>query len=248
MVERGSRLKVLLPSIAISGIGLLWNYRHLNSQQEVGLDAYLEAGAPPLPPTRRRRRTRPDPDRRTVDFWERNESSCVHVDNVCGWNRHGWFYGPGGDHGRHAHQPTISLVLNRDEIEPTHGYGIKIDRRIHFNVSSTSHIHYDDEFCSFSPAPYHMVLQSAYNDMIGEFYSRSLLGMNRWMRDYFPSGSSNDDAQMYVHFVNRWRKMFVGHRLFLGGLPNNNRFDNFVSMMPGDSCRCYEKKAHFLRI
>ena len=85
-----------------------------------------------------------------------------------------------------------------------------------------------------------MVLQSAYNDMIGEFYSRTLLGINRWMRDS-NNFVTNEDIQMYVHFVNRWRKMFVGHRLFLGGLPNNNVFDNFVSMMPGKDCQCYKK-------
>jgi len=47
---------------------------------------------------------------------------------------------------------------------------------------------------------------------------------------------------MYVHHVDRRKqRLFEGHRLFLGGLPNNNKFENFLSLMPNDSCRCYTK-------
>jgi hypothetical protein len=85
------------------------------------------------------------------------------------------------------------------------------------------------------------VAQSAYNEMMGEFYSRSLLGLNRWMRD-FPTLSS-EDIQIYVHFVDRRKeRLLEGHKLFLGGLPNNGIFDSLVSLMPkNDTCLCYKK-------
>ena len=59
------------------------------------------------------------------------------------------------------------------------------------------------------------------------------------MRDY--PQVSDDDVQIYAHFVERY-DMFEGHRLFLAGLPNNNMFESFVSLMPrNDSCRCFRK-------
>jgi hypothetical protein len=52
---------------------------------------------------------------------------------------------------------------------------------------------------------------------------------------------SEDDVQMYVHFVERYN-IFEGRGLFLGGLPNNNRFESFLSLMPrNDACRCFRK-------
>ncbi len=59
------------------------------------------------------------------------------------------------------------------------------------------------------------------------------------MRDY--PQVSKDNVQMYVHFVEKY-DMFEGHRLFLAGPPNNNRFESFVSLMPRkDDCWCFRK-------
>lgn len=120
--------------------------------------------------------------------------------------------------------------------------GIKSDGQIQFSVSSLMTHGHDDSACFSSPVPFHLVVQSIWNHMMGEFYSRTILGLNRWMRDY-PTHSS-DDVQTYVHFRDpRKEKIWLeGHELFLGGLPNNGIFANFVSLMPrNDTCLCYEK-------
>ena len=181
------------------------------------------------------------------EFWERTgkESKCFHIDNVCNWND-GWFYGPnrGGGHNQSAnYQPTVTLlgtmmedidILEWDDLNDFH-----VDERIQVNISSDSRDKYDESACSFSPTPNHLVAQSAYNEMMGEFYVRTIRGLNRWMRDY--PQVSEDDVQMYVHFVERY-DMFEGHRLFLAGLPNNNRFESFVTLMPTNgACRCFRK-------
>jgi hypothetical protein len=183
---------------------------------------------------------------RREEFWERTEESkCFHLDNVCNW-KDGWFYGPnqGRDHYQAAaYQPTVTLlgtmledvdILEWNDLNDFH-----VDERIQVNISSDSHHMYDKGACSFSPTPNHLVAQSAYNEMMGEFYVRTIRGLNRWMRDY--PQISEDDVQMYVHFVEKY-DMFEGHRLFLAGLPNNNRFESFVSLMPrNDDCRCFRK-------
>ena len=215
------RVTKLYPVFIAVAIGLIWNHRDLESYL-----TNFEGGYTSITPTK--------------NFWEIRESSCIHVDDVCSWGK-GWFYGPTGP--QTSHQPTISLDQDWTVIKSTHIYlnGLKIDQRIQFDVSSTSHGQYDDSSCSFSPVPNHLVAQSAYNDMMGEFYVRSLLGLNRWMRDF--SSLSSEEIQIYVHFVDRRKeRLFEGHKLFLGGLPNNGIFDSLVSLMPkNDTCMCYKK-------
>lgn len=36
-----------------------------------------------------------------------------------------------------------------------------------------------EDTCPMDPVPFHMIVQSAYNDMMGEFYSRSLVALNQ---------------------------------------------------------------------
>ncbi|KAL3789073.1 hypothetical protein ACHAW5_009812 [Stephanodiscus triporus] len=193
--------------------------------------------------------TNPHPSTaRQEDFWERTEeSACFHIDSVCNW-KDGWFYGPnqgGGQNQAADYQPTVLLLGTLlEDIDILEGgwddlNDFDVDERIQVKISSDSRDLYDEGACSFSPTPYHLVAQSAYNEMMGEFYVRTIRGLNRWMRDY-PQGSE-DDVQIYVHFVERY-DIFEGHRLFLGGLPNNNRFESFVSLMPRrDACRCFRK-------
>ncbi|KAL7473968.1 hypothetical protein ACHAXS_014259 [Conticribra weissflogii] len=75
--------------------------------------------------------------------------------------------------------------------------------------------------------------------MIGEFYSRSMIGINRWMNDY-PT-RFKEDIQLHVHFVEEKKRLFEGHRLFMNGLPASPNVTNFLSLVREDSCKCYEK-------
>ncbi|KAL7527308.1 hypothetical protein ACHAWF_002127 [Thalassiosira exigua] len=214
-------------ALFVSIAGLIWDHGHLNSSQTaIKLDAYMESGVPPLPPPR------------DAYFWEQNKSSCVHVDNICSW-KDGWFYAP-SRWLQPVHQPTATLKVNKRDIVKTHGYDLIEDRRIKFSVSSRSNELYNATVCSFSDTPYHIIVQSAYSDMMGEFYSRAILPLNRWFQD-FPL-RSKDQIQMYIHVLDeRKQKLFEGHRLLLGGLRNNNKFSSFLSLMPNKTCRCYTK-------
>ena len=219
----------LWAALFLSFIGIVWNFRHLN-QEGLEIDSLFGAGAPLILSA----------TPRNVNFWERNDSSCFHFDSVCSSNGQ-WFYGPNRKRSATAHQPTVKLILNATQLIPSHGYDIEFEERIYFNVTSSSHQLYDDEACSFDPTPMHLIVQCAWNDMMGEFYSRIILGLNQWMRAFPPR--SNDDVQTYIHFLDRRKqRIFEGHHLFLGGLPNNNKVDNFLSLMPNDdTCRCYTK-------
>ena len=172
------------------------------------------------------------------EFWKRTEeSSCFNIDSVCNW-KGGWFYKPIRGDIVTQYQPGVQYLGKL-----TYRYHgereIRVDEGIQVSVSSNSHGLYDDKACSLSSTPIHLVAQSPYNEMMCEFYLRTILGLNRWMRDY-PQRSS-DDMQIYVHFIEN-NDLFEGHRLFLSGLPNNNKFESFATLMPrDDTCRCYRK-------
>ena len=222
-LKKELRYKLLLPALFLLSAARLFSLssNSLNPRAERGVngvDSFLDGGAPPPP--------------RREHFWEQDSSSCFHVDNICHGNDR-WFYRRSG---QMSSQPTITYFAG--DVTRSHGY-INVDNRIYFNVSSTSGSDHDDASCSLSPTPYHVVVQSAFNDMIGEFYSRTILPMNRWMAEY-PT-RSNDDVQLYVHFVPERSQLFEGHRLFLNGLPANEKVDNFLSLVQDDSCQCFKK-------
>ena len=251
---------VLVVSFAATILGVVWHERSL---RETMMLLVLRQSSSS---TNNNSTDDDHPSSTTTEFWEgtrAGESKCFHVDDVCNW-KDGWFYhhrGPTnhrGGHRRdredsHYHQPTVTLLGTMSEdvrmLDWDNLNDFRVDERIRVNISSynsSSHGGDDDDdryaegACSFSPTPYHLVAQSAYNEMMGEFYVRTIAGLNRWMRDY-TTRVSEDDIQIYVHFVERY-DMFEGHRLFLAGLPNNNMFESLASLMPrDDTCRCFGK-------
>ena len=175
-------------------------------------------------------------------FWETGgPSTCFHLDHVCRTNEDGWFYAPvasGDDEKRSYYQPTATLLgtiydhidmLVWDNLNDFH-----VDDRIRFHIlHNSTHLYsnYGNDECIYDATPNHLIAQSAYNEMMGEFYVRTLLGLNRWMRSN-DDITDSDDIQIYIHLVEKCDSLFVGHRLFLGGIPNNNQFESFLSLMP----------------
>lgn len=179
-------------------------------------------------------------------FWEQEDNpSCFHLDNICHGNGE-WFYDNihndqvAASSRMLLHQPSVwySNLDIPEEHDP--------DPRYYFNISSLASQNrraYNDRTaanCPLSSTPYHLVVQSFYNDMIGEFYSRTVRGLNEWMRDYPPK--SDENLQLYVHFASEDRQtLFHGHRLFLGALPQNDKIDSFLSLIQNESCQCFER-------
>jgi len=164
-------------------------------------------------------------------FWE--HANCFTLDSICHGNGE-WFYDRSRANGLDTkYQPNITYTQDKR-------YGSRWpDKRNYFNVSSTTQYH-GSEQCPYALTPYHVVVQTKYNDMIGEFYMRCIQGLNQLMQDYPPQ--SEKDLQLYLHFFEHGKQnVFHGHRLFLGGLPYNGKVDTFVSLVEDDSCQCFEK-------
>lgn len=122
------------------------------------------------------------------------------------------------------------------------------------NTDNNYNDHTDHDFsfdqCQLSDTPTHIVLQSIFNDMVGEFYSRSLLGLHQTMMmgkvqednrnddddnnqeqdnkedGAMPSSSSiplpwDQDIQFYIHIPLKGKQVLDGHKLLTSGMLSN---------------------------
>ncbi|KAK1734012.1 putative glycosyltransferase family 61 protein [Skeletonema marinoi] len=174
-------------------------------------------------------------------FWGKDNPECFHLTNICHAPNDGeWFYDRSVQYSPHdistEHQPTITY--NQRSMHA----GVASDARIHFNVTSTTVYSGNMTECPYSHTPHHVVSQSAHNHMMLEFYVRQVMGLHPWMRDYPPE--SDQDIQMYVHTSARNSGLLDGHRLFMGVLPQNDKVNNFLSLVQGkETCECYQTLA-----
>ncbi|KAL7535192.1 hypothetical protein ACHAXR_006333 [Thalassiosira sp. AJA248-18] len=168
-------------------------------------------------------------------FWAEQSESCFRLDNICHGNDR-WFYD--SDRSRADGTDTKDRPVSITYTPGGSQFGNWPDKLIYFNVSS----YHGSNACSFSSTPYHVVVQSAHNNMMGEFYMRFIRGMNQLIRKY--PAQSEKDVQLYLHFFEEGKsKILHGHHLFLNGLTQHYKVDTFLSLVQDDSCQCFEKLA-----
>ena len=94
--------------------------------------------------------------------------------------------------------------------------------------------------CYISSTSTHVVLQSVFNDMIGEFYTRTLFGVYNMMKNAANANATDaptmddenddkllllpweDNIQFYIHLAYGNKNILDGHVLLLNGLLSNN--------------------------
>mmetsp|Transcript_37262 Transcript_37262/g.78065 ORF Transcript_37262/g.78065 Transcript_37262/m.78065 type:complete len:847 (+) Transcript_37262:261-2801(+) len=173
--------------------------------------------------------------------WWRKSRMCFEVDYIChGQAKNDWFYyAPSNSKQRqNPFQPTMELKSAPAKYDGGKDRG---EGRISINVASASKvkpINIDDgsnSKCHVSSTPTHIVLQSLFNDMIGEFYARTLLRLYHFMMDNSNQDANNnnkdydgkhkkpweEDIQFYVHIPYGNKKMLDGHKLLLSGMLSN---------------------------
>ena len=222
--------------------------------------------------------------------WWRNSRHCFAVDQICHRRKENeWFYyattspprqlenyddGRGG--GSNAlFQPNMELKSAPEKYDGGKDRG---EKRISIKVSSSFKVkpaeisfeedglayvkaNSNDDRCRISSSTVHVVLQSLFNDMIGEFYARTLLGLYRLMKNGVVDANGNnegkllpweEDIQFYVHIAYGNKQMVDGHKLLLSGMlsnpdspPPKSFLDLFVLEEEGKhddgDCQCYGK-------
>lgn len=202
--------------------------------------------------------------------WWRKTRMCFEVESICHRRAENeWFYyTPRGskEEGRPPPlQPTMELKSAPDKYD---GGRDKGDKRISIKVSSNAVAGSDLRFgadgksfvtaqskdeCRISPVKQHIVVQSLFNDMIGEFYTRTLLRLFKLMAGDAVTAAATktreEIVQFYVHVAYRNKKMLDGHKLLLSGMqssPDAPEARSLVDLFTepaedgGGDCHCYE--------
>jgi len=207
--------------------------------------------------------------------WWRNNRLCFEIDYICHRPQSNtWAYMTSSKWKQTVFQPTMELKPSAWKYDAGRynaelRVGIKVDsptRRMEHEESGGEEFSFDT--CQLSTTDTHVVLQSVFNDMVGEFYSRSLLGLYQTMvmgvqQDDDANSTDNDEAkssqslalpweqdiQFYIHIPLRGKEVLDGHKLFTAGMLANSNAGMPMSFLDlfqppenvEDDCQCYRK-------
>ena len=189
--------------------------------------------------------------------WWRNNRLCFEIDYICHRPQSNtWAYMTSSKWKQQVFQPTMELKPSAWKYDGGRynaelRVGIKVDspsRRMERTAESgdDSGEEFSFDTCQLSTTDTHVVLQSVFNDMVGEFYSRSLLGLHQTMvmgvqqdddqndddkstdNDEAKSSSQSlalpweQDIQFYIHIPLQGKEVLDGHKLFTAGMLANS--------------------------
>ncbi|KAL3788233.1 hypothetical protein ACHAWO_012622 [Cyclotella atomus] len=199
--------------------------------------------------------------------WWRQSKMCFEVDNICHMrSTNGWFYYEPQLKQQVLFQPSMQLRFESLKYDGKQF----AERRINITVDASNKsdnitfmdIHTfqnNDETCKISPIPTHVVLQSLFNFMIGEFYVRTLSPLHLLMTSHLIADGTNplpqdQDIQFYVHLSHGGQKFYDGHKLLLSGMLSKENAAEVKAMLDlfdvsetdeldgaSSDCECFEK-------
>ena len=215
--------------------------------------------------------------RRSNTHWWRKSRQCLEVDNICRTRRSNtWFY-----YEPKSQQPNQQLFQPSFQLrcEPySYDRGLIAEERVNLTITTSSRAEgvtfIDDHtfqfssisshsnqhgVCKISSTPTHVTLQSMFNFMIGEFYSRTLLPLYRLMISNDAGTTdegfkpSDQDIQFYVHLSHGNQTLYDGHKLLLRSMLSRRNSPDIKSIVDlfitnytedettEDDCECFEK-------
>ena len=195
-------------------------------------------------------------DNNNYRAWWRNNSRCFEIDYICHRvQSNKWAYMKSSNKER-VFQPTMELKPSAWKYDGAKysaelRVGIQVDSPSLIEKSDRSEEEFSFEQCQLSKTNTHIVLQSVFNDMLGEFYSRSLLKLHQTMmmavqkddddkddddkddddaitnNEATPSQTSQpplpweEDIQFYIHIPLKGKEVLDGHKLLTAGMLSN---------------------------
>lgn len=180
--------------------------------------------------------------------WWRSNSRCFEIDYICHRRQSNqWAYMTPNNNWKHhqevVFQPTMELKPSAWKYDGGRynaelNITIKVDSPTRAKMRDDSFA-FEFEQCQLSTTDTHVVLQSVFNDMVGEFYSRSLLGLYQTMMMGVQQQQQQDDdgngqegtapalmpweqdIQFYIHIPLKNKQVLDGHKLLTAGMLSN---------------------------
>ena len=171
-----------------------------------------------------------------TDFLQESKlwrDNCFTVEHVC-FSTGRWWYKT-DNVPNNARQPNITFMAHK-QAKSKLAYPTTIPIR-----KATDAV--KNFTCPYSPLPNHMILNSLYNDMLGEFYDRIQIGLNYLVHEgHKDMQAVLDSTQMYLQLWNFDRKLMDSHHAFLSPYLSHPLLD-FKALLQYTSCMCVERLA-----
>lgn len=213
------------------------------------------------------------------DLWHENKPTkeCWQVENIC-HSSHRWFYDSRSP--KPGRQPPFSLHLYGKKLSHQLNYNMQSNSSTTMFLgrpgtlvvkplsNNLSGYHSNGEMeeitssflqtCQYSPISNHLVLQTYFNEMLGEFYGRSLThlyyiqtSMTKATQTSLMDNSSisseaiswfMEQTQIYLHVrtFTQHTKLLDSHHLFTDAFRSNPLL-SFTSLLDYTGCRCMKR-------
>mmetsp|Transcript_11525 Transcript_11525/g.22070 ORF Transcript_11525/g.22070 Transcript_11525/m.22070 type:complete len:561 (-) Transcript_11525:1507-3189(-) len=152
---------------------------------------------------------------------------CMEVEHVCHSTGRWWYKDV-----PNAHQPNLRFRAHK-EFGAIVGYPSEIEVR-----AATDAV--ENLACTYSPVPNHLVLFAMYNDMLGEFYLRNVVGLIYMLSKEENMKDLLESTQLYLQLYNFDRSLLDSHYAFMASFLSH-RLLSFKELLQSTSCSCVER-------
>jgi hypothetical protein len=158
-------------------------------------------------------------------LWNR---SCMTVEHVC-YSTGRWWYKSVPNSTR---QPNFSYLAHK---QPGSSVGYPNEINVRPATGELKNLP-----CPYSPLPNHLVLHALYNEMLGEFYERNLVGLNHVLSQETNLQQLLESTQLYLQLWNFDRGLLDSHHAFMAPFLTHQLLD-FRELLHSSACSCVER-------
>ena len=196
----------------------------------------------------------------SIDWFGDNtlwHDSCLRVEHLCYSTGRRWYNSNSHNvtnvtkQRRRYHQPNFTLSVHKNPRNNI--YGIPPKLSIHHEPPYVQNM-----TCYYSPTPNHLVLYALYDDMLGEFFSRLLVGLVYILAQQQPPQGDKENPQLqrntsydlwddllastqaYLHLYNFDKGLLESHHAFMAPFMSQQLL-NFQTLFQSTTCTCVER-------
>jgi hypothetical protein len=156
------------------------------------------------------------------------KGSCMTVENVC-YSTGRWWY---KSVPKSTRQPKFSYLAHK---QPGSSVGYPAEINVRPATDQVKNL-----TCPYSPLPNHLVLHALYNEMLGEFYARNLVGLNHVLSQEDNLKQLLESTQVYLQLWNLDRGLLDSHHAFMAPFLTHQLLD-FRELLHSSACSCVER-------
>lgn len=167
------------------------------------------------------------------DLWS-TKNHCFEVDHVC-FSTARWWYNTNVPGKQDLRQPNFTYTAHSDHASTR--AKLALPKQIEVRPATKL---VENMTCPYSPFPNHLLLTSVFNDMLGEFYARMLVGLIYTLDKAENLDVLLESTQVYIQVYNYNKKMMDSHHAFMTPFLTH-RLHDARELLQSTTCSCVER-------